>query len=530
MDQTLNVTKYVDMALRRKWWIIIPFLLVLLGGLTYALIAPKVYEASTLILVIPQRVPQNYVRSIVTVSMEDRLRTITQQVTSRTNLERIIKQYGLFQDESSKDLLLDQKVELLRKRIHTRVIRGGRTGGGAFTISFEGKDPVKVADVANGLASNFITENLKLRESQAIGTSKFLADELESVRKRLAEKEDELKRYRTRYMGGLPEQLQTNLSILSRLQTQLDQYNENLRDAENRKILLQQQIAEAARTTEASVSGRSEQRRTSPEEEQLAALKRQLALLRSRYTENHPDVIRLKEEIARLQADLKPEPAQETGTEVSPPPIARVDQTLRRQLEEIDLEIKRLKMEITKTQRQIKIYQKRVEDTPKREQELLALNRDYENLKELYNSLLNRKLEAELAVSMEKKQKGEQFKVLDPAKVPGRPIKPDIRKILLLAFALGLGVGGGLAYFVEILDTSFKDPDEVEKELDLPVLLTLPIRYTERELRRMKMKKILAYSSVSIGFVASVFGILVATKGLDKTIQFFTDFINRTGG
>jgi uncharacterized protein involved in exopolysaccharide biosynthesis len=108
------------------------------------------------------------------------------------------------------------------------VIRGGRCGGGAFTISFQGKDSIKVAEVTNGLASNFITENLKMRESQAIGSSKFLADELESVRKRLAEKEDELKRYRTRYMGGLPEQLQTNLSILSRLQTQVDQYNENL--------------------------------------------------------------------------------------------------------------------------------------------------------------------------------------------------------------------------------------------------------------------------------------------------------------
>jgi len=526
----VDLTKYIDVVIRRKWWVLIPFLLVLLAGLTYALVAPKVYEAKTLILVIPQRVPQDYVRSIVTVSMEDRLRTITQQVMSRTNLEKIIKRYGLFQDESSKHLLLDEKVERLRERIHTRVVRAGRGGGGAFTISFEGKDPVKVAEVANGLTSNFISENLKMRESQAIGTSQFLADELESVRKRLSEKEDELKRYRTRYMGGLPEQLQTNLSILSRLQAQLDQYNENLRDAENRKILLQQQIAEATRTSSTSVAGNIGERKMSKENEQLTLFKNQLALLRSRYTENHPDVIRLKEAIAKLEGAGKGTSSQETESKVQSFDITPVDQTLKRQLEEINLEIARLKQEVAKTQHQIKIYQKRVEDTPKREQELLALNRDYENLKELYHSLLNRKLEAEIAVSMEKKQKGEQFKVLDPAKVPERPIKPDIVKVLGVTLVLGLMLGGGLAYLVEVMDTSFKDPEEVEKELGLPVLLSLPIRYTERELKRIKMKKILAYSSVSIGFIASVFAILVATKGLDKTIKFFADFINRTGG
>jgi len=158
------------------------------------------------------------------------------------------------------------------------------------------------------------------------------------------------------------------------------------------------------------------------------------------------------------------------------------------------------------------------------------MNRDYKNLQELYSSLLNRKLEAELALSMEKKQKGEQFRVIDPAKLPQVPVKPNVTKVLLLTLVLAIGSGCGLAYLKEMLDTSFKDPDEVEKELELPVLLTLPIRYTERELRRIKMRKILAYSSVSVGFIASVFGILVATKGLDKTIQFFAEFVGRAGG
>ena len=531
MEQTLDLTKYIDMAIRRKWWIIIPFLLTLLGGLTYALRAPKIYEAQTLILVQPQKVPEEYVRSVVSTSVEDRLQTITQQVTSRTNLEKIIRQYNLY-SSPGKQMLMDDKVALFRKMITVNVShRGRRSEASAFSISFRGKDPKVVAAVTNTLASNFITENLRIREAQALGTSSFLADELNSVKKRLREKEEELKRYRIKYMGGLPEQLQTNLSILERLQAQLDQYNENLRDAENRKILLQQQIADALTASESRPDIPTGTARREGQDD-LQAMKTQLAMLESRYTENHPDIIRLKTAIAKLEASRsrKAPAAEGDGAESSTPLEAQVDQTLKRQLEETNLEISRLKSEIADLNAQIKLYQKRVEDTPKREQELLSMNRDYENLKELYNSLLSRKLEAEIAVSLEKKQKGEQFRVLDPAKVPSRPIKPDMRKIALITLVLGLGLGGGLAYAVEMMDASYKDPDEVEKELGLPVLLTLPLRYTQRELRRIKIKKILAYSSVSIGFVASVFGILVATKGLDKTIQFFADFINRAGG
>jgi len=513
--------KYIDMALRRKWWIILPFLVATLVGLAYGLVAPKVYEAETLILVQPQRVPQNYVRSIVSTSVEDRLRTISQQVTSRTNLESIVNTYHLYSD---KEILLDQKVELFRKETNIQVVRGGR-GGDAFRISFTYGDPKIVMEVTNALASNFISQNLKIRESQALGTSDFLADEVETARKRLAQKEENLKKYRERYMGGLPEQLQTNLSILTRIQGQLDQYGENLRDAENRKIAIQKQIADATRPP-TSVGERMLPETVSGPD-QLTNLKNQLASLEARYTANHPDIIRLKETIAKLEANQEEEPSESAPRRRVSPETQRMLQTLNRQLINVGLEIKDLKTEIVKTQHQIKWYEKKVEDTPKREQELLALNRDYENLKELYNSLLNRKLEAGIAVSMEKKQKGEQFRVLDPAKLPERPIKPDIRKILLMAMALGLGLGGGLAYLNEVFDTSYKNPKELEKELGLPVLVSMPIRYTEKELRHMRIRKMAAYVSVSVGFVAAVFAIIIAAKGLDKTLEFVNGIISR---
>ncbi len=523
--ETFEITKYKDIAAKRKWWIVIPFLLTLLAGLTYVLAAPKIYESQTLILVQPQGVPEDFVRSIVSDTVEGRLRTITQQVTSRTNLERIIHEYGLY-GSSENRMLLDEKVALLRQNIQINVshARGRDRETNAFTITFRGKDPRKVMNITNALASNFIEENIRIRESQAMGTSEFLSDELESVKKRLIKSEEELKQYRETYMGGLPEQLKTNLSILERLQSNLDQINSSLRDGENRRITIQTQIAEQKREMEKRQAA-GQPPVQDEEGKDISTLRNELASLETRYTRNHPDVIRLKKAIAQLESERS-----ETSTRTIPtgktPALTEADQALRRQLQEVELEIKGYKAEIKKTRSQISWYEKKVEETPKREQELLSLDRDYENVKELYNSILKRKLEAEIAVSMEQKQKGEQFRLIDEAIIPLRPVEPDMRKIMLLTLALGLGLGCGMAYMKEIMDTSLKTPEDVEEEFQLPVLVSMPIRYTVREVKSIKRKKVLAAVCVGVGFFLSAIGIVFAVKGVDTTMSYVKAIIS----
>jgi polysaccharide chain length determinant protein (PEP-CTERM system associated) len=529
--EKIEIEKYINIAKRRMWWVIIPLLLTLLAGLTYAMVTPRIYQGETLILVVPQKVPEAYVQSIVHISMEERLRTIKQQVTSRTNLERIIKEYPLYTDPPEDKLLLEEKVGLFRNRIGLTVSRGT-----AFTISFRDKSPNTAKDVTNTLASNFISENLKIRESQAMGTSTFLADELASTRKRLEEKEELIKEYRQKHMGAMPDQLSTNLGILGRLENQLEQLNSNLRAAEERKLIIQQQIANAElmqrQVAQGEIGGSLAETETPMitqygKSEKLISLKEQLASLEKRYTANHPDVIRLKKIIAENEAEeSKTEPEglepQADSAEIQPQPVFSMTDLLKPQLDQINLEITGVKEEIKKVKSQAELYERRVQETPQREQELVSLSRDYSNLKGIYDSLLKRKLEAEIAVSMEQKQKGEQFRIIDPAKLPERPVRPNLRKILLLAIVLGLGLGGGLAFTMETLDTSYKTADEVEEELQLPVLVSMPIRYTEAELRSIRRKKALVLVSVGLGFILSTFGILIATKGLDKTLNFFT--------
>ena len=259
---------------------------------------------------------------------------------------------------------------------------------------------------------------------------------------------------------------------------------------------------------------------------------------KSRYTENHPDVRRLKEMIANLesQASSVPEetaPAKDTPKEETANPLESqftafsAADFLKPQLEQVNAEIKSLKDQVAKVTAKIDLHQKRVDDSPEREQELMSLTRDYDNLKRLYNSMLNRKLEAEIAVSMERKQKGEQFRVIDPAKIPEKPVEPDMKKILLLTLVLGLGLGGGLAYVVEVMDTSYKNPQELEKDVDLPVLVSVPIRFTKRELKMARIRQVVAYGSICAGFVFSAVAIVVGVKGVDKAIELVKGLVEK---
>ena len=519
--EPFEIEKYKEIALRRRWWIIIPFLLSILVGIGLSLMLPKSYRAGTLILVQPQKVPASYVQEIVSVDIGDRLRTITQQVTSRTNLEKIIKEFNLYNEPDS-HMFMEEKVNKLREKISVDVSRGGRRGANAFEIFFTGKYPKQTAEVANALTSYFITENLKLREDQAIGTSEFLADELENIRRRLLEKEEELKKYREKYMGGLPEQLETNLRILERIQEQIVTNQENLREAENRKLMIQQQIAEAAEMRRARAVPVERQGEIA-QSTSLNQLKAQLASLEAKYTQRHPDVIHLKEKIADLESKEKAD--VKTVQEVPENrDVIQAERNLANQLREIELEIKNLKAEAAQLHSQMKWYQTQVEKTPKREQELMSLNRDYDNIRETYSSLLGRKLEAELAVSMERKQKGEQFRILDPAKVPIRPLKPDIRRILLLTVLLGFALGCGLAYLRETMDTSFRRPEDIEETLHIPIIASLPFTLNAREIKRIRRKEILTVVSVGLTFLLLGVVIVLSLKGVDATINFVKDF------
>jgi polysaccharide chain length determinant protein (PEP-CTERM system associated) len=459
--------------LRRRWIIILPLFLAVIAGLLLAINKPKVYEASTLIFVKPRQVPKEFVRSVVNEQPDSNLSTIRQQVESETNLEYIIKEFNLFSGPESEDMFFEDKIESLRRSIEVRVNRE-RRGSDTFKISYKNRNPRIAMQVTNKLATSFIQANVKDRAYSATSTSAFLAEELENTKKSLMEVEAKLSDYKQQYMGELPEQLDSNLSILGRLQEQVNTKEESLRSIRVSLAMLDKQIAEAPRVPMADDdAGRSYLTARKPSNDP-EVLKAQLADLLTRYTEQHPDVANLKRKISEIESQQ----SIGGGGSVNPLRLQR-DQLIKEKLT--------TEASIADLDRQIQVYRARVENAPKREQELQILERDYRNFSDHYKSLLNRKQEAEMSVSLEEKQKDEQFRIVDYARLPTKPLDPGLMKTFLMSIAIGLGIGCGLSYLLEILDTSYRKPERIEEDFNLPVIATIPAIHSSHAVAKKRI-------------------------------------------
>ncbi|WP_457551286.1 XrtA system polysaccharide chain length determinant [Desulfobacula sp.] len=532
---TLKPDQILEIIIRRRWLIIIPVCLALTAGFFYTLSAPKTYKASTTILIQPQKVPKDYVQSIVTTDPQQRINTISQQILSRTNLENIIKEFQLFQD--NENMYPEDKINSMRKRVVVTQTSSRHQSTEAFAISFTGSNPEIVMKVSNKLASYFMDENLKAREIQAMSTSNFLESELKKIKIKLEDREKVLAAYRAEYMGGLPGELETNLRTLDRLQLQYSDALNTLRDTQNDAALLKTQISrlrEMEKTGNAALQPDGTTLRApalSPLEQQYELEKRQLDDLKIKYTDQHPEVIKFTKSVADLKKKVEKEKKEKgsdtpgshnTGVVSSNPVLFQHEFTLR----QLENEISNLKANILQIRESMQVYQKRVEDTPKREQELQSIQRDYNNIRDSYNSLLARRLEAELAVNMEKKQKGEQFRILDYARLPEKPIKPDVRMLLMLSLTIGFGIGGGAAFLLESLNPTLRREDQIEMEIGLPILASIPLLGKPGAAKK-KWIEIIAFAMVFIySIIIFLFFLFFYLKGINKTLNFIQTIIH----
>jgi len=460
---------YLDIIHRRRWWIIVPTVLVLLASAVLATVLPKSYRSSTLIFVDPQKVPEEYVKTTVTGSIEDRLSTIQQQLLSRTLLQRIIDEFHLYPAMIGK-YTNEEIIDWMRKQISIETVRGRNVD--AFTISFIGDDPTTTMNVTNRLASLFIEENLKIREQLVEGTTDFLTTERKQLKDKLESLEQGISSYKQRYMGALPSQLDANLRTLDRLQLKLQSLNTSLREAEERKMLLAQLQIENSDLPAPTATGPV---LVDPRADQLRALKHRLSDLQAEYTDSYPDIVITKDKIAQLEAELqtgasaaKNNAAQE-GTAPHRQPVRPANGSVS-----IDQEILQLQTDKQEVLKEIKEYELRVEETPRREQDLANLMRDYDNTKNSYDALSSKADNATISENLEKRQKGEQFRILDPANFPEKPFKPNLMVLLTMGLLAGLGAGISLVYVRENLDTSIKKASELEEEFKLPVLGVIP--------------------------------------------------------
>lgn len=493
---------YFKIFLRRKWLITFALLTVILGAVVYCVVANELYKSTTTILVIPQRVPENYIRSTITLRIEDRIETIQQQVMSRTRLSTVMEELGLFREER-KNLPIESVIESMRKRIEIQV-RGNenprrRDGGNeSFSLSFVHEDPRLAMLTTSRLASFFIDENLKTREQQAVGTSEFLESQLQETKARLEAQEEKVKQYKLHFMGELPEQLQVNLSMLTRLQEQYRTNGESLRSAEDRKVFLDAQLGMIERSIQGggTVTGDGGIAATGlvtdpimRRQAELAARRTRLAELSAKYTDKYPDIPRLRQEIRLLEqelADARGSTLREdsqggSGGGASVQGVQPSDRDLdeirrlKAHIIAVEREIGSLKKERTDVQASISNIQEKVERSPRREQEMVSLTRDYNNLRQSYDDLLQKKLEADIAQELEKRQKGEQFQVLDPANLPESSFSPNRKMALGLGLLIALSAAFGGAIGMEYFDPTLREGKHFKHFFDLPILASIPV-------------------------------------------------------
>jgi polysaccharide chain length determinant protein (PEP-CTERM system associated) len=559
-----QIDYYVKLVLRRRWFLILPFCVSMAVGIYMAMTLPRIYTASNLILVEPNRVPAQFVPSLQTVDIKERINTIRDQILSRTNLEKIINDYGLFPDA----LFMEDKVARFKRNVKVDVRSSGR-GVDSFRIFFEGDNPRVVSEVANALADRFIAESLVVPLEEALATDRFLEVQLSDLRQRVEETEQEIQRYRRAHMGELPEELTSNLRILDRLQLQLNEKQLALRDARNRMSQIDSriEIARAASREMLAARGLATAPVAEPEIDpssplaRLEAARNSLRELQSRYTAMHPDVRRLAAAIEKIEAevfgsDVSPVAsrteeggrieeadliaAEETAvadipgdsemSESSVPAQAQVaapsemENELAFQRREISDEIQQIIADIAEIERRIVQYQTRVENTPKREMELIGLQRNYNNLLDTYKKWLVRKLESDIAVNMERKQQGQQFRVIDRASIPQRPISPDVQTILLICVGAALAVGGGLIFLLDLLDRSVKIPEGVEKELGVPILATVPKFPDSRDrfFHRINQAMTSAFGLLGIALLGIL--TLISIEGVDRILALARKF------
>jgi protein tyrosine kinase modulator len=469
----------VKRTLRRYWWILaLSVTAGVIGGVGGFLSLPKRYISQTTILVEQPTIPSEYVKPIVSGDLNRRLASMQGQLLSRAHLEPIIEKLNLYEKDRQSGVYMEDLVMQLRSAVQVKPID---TMPGTdskqlpgFYVDVEYNNALRAQQVCTEITNMFLQQSSREREQQASQTTSFLSQQLDEAKAKLDEQDAKLAQFKRQYLGSLPEEEQTNLSLLTGMNSELEANTQALSRAEqdkafNESLLNQQELnakaAQTGQTPEAS-------------QQQLDILQQQLATLLAHYTPKHPDVIKLKgqiEELKKRLADQGSSADASSGKTQLPSITTPQMQQLRARIRQDEINIEDLTHRQTQIQNRIHDLQARVQASPVVEQQMKELTRNHQTALDFYNDLLKRRENSAMATDLERQQQSEQFKVLDPPSLPDRPSFPDPVVFAGGGLAGGLALGLGLLYLIAFSDKSLHTETDVERCLKLPVLSAIPV-------------------------------------------------------
>jgi len=522
MQEQLNtLSDYTKILKRRKWSFVLPALFCFLLAAAIALLLPSIYRSASTILIEQQEIPQTLVATTITSYAEQRIQMINQRIMSFPRLMGIINRFNLYSELkdrwTSEEIVEKLRDDIKLKNVGAEVVdpRTGRPTSAtiAFNLSYEGKNPNTVQQVASVLTSLYLEENLKVREQQTKETTQFLEDEMKLVKSQVAELESAIASFKEKHVTELPELLQINLQSQERMEREVAQLNDQIRSLKEREGYLETQLASIP-----VESGDEDKKR-------LEQLKIQLINLRTKVSEEYPDVIKTKREIAELEKQ------RESSTKWGKSAVLPMDRgyalagqsdnpayiTIASQLTSTRIELESLSRQKEEIRRKSDHYRQRIEGTPRVEQAYKALLIERDNTQLKYNELMAKYMEARLAHGLEKEQKGERFTLIDPPRLPEEPVKPNRLAILLIGLVLGIGAGVGSSAIREFSDQSVHSAEILTLATSFPVLASIPEIETARDRTRKYAKR----GIITAIIVLAIIGGLIAFHYLIMDLDVF---------
>jgi polysaccharide biosynthesis transport protein len=524
-SEPLDMQRWLDVARRRYPVFLIALFLGWLAVWAASWILPVSYKSGTLILVEQPTMPKDYVVSNINEDLQAQMQNITQQILSRTRLIRIIGELNLYSG-GHRRRTPDEKVALMRKDIGIELVRDSPSLQiTAFKIDYSAPDPHVAQRVTSELTNLFISENLEVRQQQSEDTTKFLETQLEAARQSLAEQDAKIRIFKGQHVGDLPTQQASNLQILGGMQSQLENEQDALNTARQQQVYLQTLINQYRTLQGTSKTADGTPTGLPAVDKELEKMKSQLADLSSEYTDQYPDVQKLKSQIAktekmraeiianlRNQASGDSQPESAAVTRDADPSQNSPMLPLQSQLQANKAEITNREQAIAGLKAKVSDYQARLNDEPVREQQLADLTRGYDQSKANYDDLLKKKNESKMATSMEQMQKGQRFRTLDPPSLPVKPDFPDRLKFSGMGLGLGLAFGVVVAGGFEFMDDRVHSENEIKALLPMKVISEIPEVLSALDEKKSKKRMLLGWAMAVVVFATIAAGSLFSYR------------------
>ncbi len=489
MSETRELTMddYLAIVRRRMKIVLVPLLIAPVAGFLVSFGFTPKYTATSTVLVEGQKVPSSYVQPVITADFSQRVQTLSQQVLSASRLRPVLESLNLVKSGDEGKLMEQVRANMQVTPVITSMSAASQGAGIAkkkpsatdeplpgFNVSYSDSKPDRAQIICNAMTSLILDENLKSRAEVAGDTAKFLDRQVDDAKRALDEQDGKLAAFKKRYFGQLPGDMENNMRMLMSLNSQLDATTQNLNRAEQDKSYTESMLAQQI------AAWKSSQSSTSPQtlEQQLTQLQGQLMQLQARYTDDYPDVIKTKADIAKVQSRLdelnkqtaSPADASEKANANEPPEIRQ----FRLQIHQYQSVIDQSAADEKKLQASINLYRSRTEMSPTIEEQYKELTRDYDNAQGFYRDLLAKKSSADLGQNMESQQEGEQMTILANAGLPDSPSFPVRPLFAAAGLAAGLGLGLIMAVWLEFSDKSIRTERDAAAVMDLPLLISVP--------------------------------------------------------